>query len=72
MQLFALTVCGYLMARQKEVAIARLTSAETASTHLKAKLTTTRFFIEQILPETEGLYGAARSSARDLLALSAA
>lgn len=67
LKLFALVVCGYLMARQWEAATSRAANSGGASSHLRDKLVTTRFFIEQILPETEACAGPALSVAADLL-----
>ena len=50
---FALTVCGYLLARQAAVAVERQ-DRDGDSNFLAAKLVTARFFMEQILPQTVG------------------
>jgi len=66
---FALTVCGYLMARQALAAVERA-DQDGQSDFLAAKLVTARYFIDQILPETLGLSVQACSGAALLYALS--
>lgn len=66
---FALTVCGYLMARQALMAVERL-ERDGGSDFMSAKLVTARFFIEQILPQTYSLGAQACSGSSLLYALS--
>lgn len=54
LRLFGLTALGYCWARMAEVAIARQSDGEDAAFY-KAKLTTARFFMQRILPQTSAL-----------------
>jgi 3-(methylthio)propanoyl-CoA dehydrogenase len=57
LRLFGLTMGGYLLARQAQAALDRLTAGEGDPAFLKAKIITARFFIEQILPQAQALLG---------------
>jgi acyl-CoA dehydrogenase len=52
MHLFGLVALGYMWARIAEAAIAQLPKANGAAPRYNAKLTTARFFMERMLPET--------------------
>lgn len=54
LRLFGLTALGYCWARMAEVAMARQADGEDAAFY-KAKLTTARFFMQRILPQTGAL-----------------
>ena len=64
---FATTVGGWLMARQ-----ALLAAAGDPSGYHQAKIASAHFFIEQILPTTEGMVAQITSTALPLYAVSAA
>jgi 3-(methylsulfanyl)propanoyl-CoA dehydrogenase len=52
MHLFGLVALGYMWARIAEAALANLPKANGAAPRMNAKLTTARFFMERMLPET--------------------
>ena len=66
---FALTVCGYLMARQA-LAAGERQAQDGPSDFLAAKAVSARYFIEQVLPQTHGLAAQARAGSGLLYALS--
>jgi len=69
-RLFAITVAGWLMARQAELAAQRLAAGDGDAEFLTQKLVTARFFARAILPEVHGLEGAATAGKDDLVAAS--
>jgi len=66
LRLLATTVCGGLLAK---AAIAASNGANFDDDFLAAKVTSAKFFGEQILPTASGLLAAATSTADDLFAL---
>ena len=52
MHLFGLVALGYMWARIAEAALAKLPKANGSAPRYNAKLTTARFFMERMLPET--------------------
>ncbi len=58
MHLFGLVALGYMWARIAEAAIAKLPKANGSAPRYNAKLTTARFFMERMLPETGVALGA--------------
>jgi acyl-CoA dehydrogenase len=52
MHLFGLVALGYMWCRIVEVAQTKLASGAGDATRMKAKLVTSRFFMERVLPET--------------------
>ena len=52
MHLFGLVALGYMWARIAEAAMVKLPKANGAAPRMNAKLTTARFFMERMLPET--------------------
>ncbi len=52
MHLFGLVALGYMWARIAEAALAKLPKANGAGERYSAKLTTARFFMQRMLPET--------------------
>ena len=52
MHLFGLVALGYMWCRIAEAAIAKLPKANGSTPRYSAKLTTARFFMERMLPET--------------------
>ncbi|HEV7722269.1 MAG TPA: acyl-CoA dehydrogenase, partial [Iamia sp.] len=67
-RLFALTVAGWLMARQAQLASQRLAAGDGDADLLTQKVVTARFFARNVLPEVHGLVGPATSGKDDLLA----
>lgn len=58
LRLFGLTVLGYLWARMAEISLPKVGTEEDADGFYRAKLNTARFYIQRLLPQTAGLYGA--------------
>ena len=52
LNLFGLVALGYMWCRMVETAKAKIAAGDSAAARLNAKLTTGRFFMERILPET--------------------
>ena len=70
-RLFAVTVAGWLMARQGLVA-ARIVESGGPDAELAAeKLVTSRFFAEHLLPQVHGLVAPVKAGKADLFALTA-
>jgi alkylation response protein AidB-like acyl-CoA dehydrogenase len=61
LRLFGLVALGFMWARSAEVALAKLPSANGDASFYKAKLTTARFFMERMLPQTASLFLAIKS-----------
>ena len=58
LRMFSLVTAGWLMAKQALAAQRRLDAGDPDPAFYEAKLTTARFFCEQILPAVKGLQGA--------------
>jgi alkylation response protein AidB-like acyl-CoA dehydrogenase len=69
LRMFGQVMGAYLLAKQAVVAQGRLASGEGDPAFLKAKLTTARFFCEQILPQATALLGPITRGADLLRAL---
>jgi hypothetical protein len=67
MHLFGLVALGYMWARIAKAAQAR--NAEAASPRWAAKLTTGRFFMERMLPETSLRLARIKAGAESTMAL---
>ncbi|HYI61194.1 MAG TPA: acyl-CoA dehydrogenase [Acidimicrobiales bacterium] len=67
-RLFSLTVAGWLMARQAQLAAQRLAAGDGDAAFLSQKLVTARFFARNVLPEVHGLVAPATSGKDDLVA----
>ncbi len=65
-RLLSLTVAGWLMARQAQLAAQRLAAGDGDAAFLTQKLVTARFFAGNVLPEVHGLVGPATSGKADL------
>jgi 3-(methylthio)propanoyl-CoA dehydrogenase len=57
LRMFGLIMGGYLLARQAVAAQERLDASKGDPAFLKAKITTARYFAEQILPQAQALLG---------------
>ena len=73
LRMMAVTTCGWLMARQALVAVAVIEGDGDAAPALddataSDKLAVSRFFLEQLLPEVQGLSGAVRAGGASLYA----
>jgi hypothetical protein len=67
----AVMAAGALMARQSNLATARLAVGEGDTTFLKAKVATTQFFLDHIVPEALGKAASATAGAAGLYTLTA-
>jgi alkylation response protein AidB-like acyl-CoA dehydrogenase len=67
----AAMAAGGLMARQHKLAVARLVAGEGDPVFLKAKVATTRFFLDHIVPEALGKSASATAGAAGLYTLTA-
>jgi hypothetical protein len=71
LRMFSLVTAGWMMARQALAATAALDGASGADAEfLEAKVTTARFFCEQLLPAVSGLAGATTAGYEPLYAVS--
>jgi len=70
MQLFGLVSLGYMWARMAKVSLAK-TASGAGSPYLTTKLTTGRFFMERILPETSAHLARIQSGSATMMALAA-
>jgi hypothetical protein len=69
MHMFGLVALGYMWARIAEAANAKLPKANGAAAGMKAKLTTARFFMERMLPETAAHFVRIQSGAGSTMEL---
>jgi 3-(methylthio)propanoyl-CoA dehydrogenase len=69
LRMFGLVMGGYLLARQAVAAEQRLQNTQGDAAFLKAKITTARFFAEQILPQAPALLGPITRGSALLFAL---
>ena len=69
MHMFGLVALGYMWARIAEAANAKLPKANGAAAGMKAKLTTARFFMERMLPETASHFARIQSGAGSTMEL---
>jgi alkylation response protein AidB-like acyl-CoA dehydrogenase len=69
LRLFALTIGGWLLAKQARAAAERLAAGEGDPAFLRAKIATAHFYAEQLLPQVHGLRAAAVADAGALFAL---
>jgi len=69
--MMAVMTSGWLMLKQHRAAQAMLDTGEGNAAFLKAKLVTTRFYLERMVPEACGLKAAAMAGAELLYALDA-
>jgi len=73
MHLFGLVVLGYMWAKMAKTAEEKLAAGDTArETYLKNKLTTAKFFMERIMPETALRRARIEAGADTMMALDAA
>ena len=66
--MFALTALAYMWVRMAQAALTRPGDTELART----KLSTARFFMARLLPETGGLFQSLMTGAKPLMELKAA
>jgi acyl-CoA dehydrogenase len=69
MHLFGLVALGYMWCKIAEAAIAKLPKANGSAPRMKAKLTTARFFMERMLPETASHLARIQSGAGSTMEL---
>jgi butyryl-CoA dehydrogenase len=66
LRLFGLTLLGYLWARMAEIGLAR---ADDQDGFYRAKVATARFFMQRLLPQTNGLFRAVMAGGGSIMAL---
>jgi alkylation response protein AidB-like acyl-CoA dehydrogenase len=71
LHLFALTAMAWSWAGQARAALAKIEAGDGNEAFLKAKLDTTRFFMQRMLPDTLALASKVRAGAGSLMALDA-
>ncbi|TDT93426.1 alkylation response protein AidB-like acyl-CoA dehydrogenase [Azorhizobium sp. AG788] len=69
LRLFGLVALGYMWVRMAEVAFEKRATANGEAAFYDAKITTARFFIDRLLPEVAGLWGAIKSGKSSMMAL---
>jgi acyl-CoA dehydrogenase len=69
MHLFGLVALGYMWCRIAEAALAKLPKANGSGARYSAKLTTARFFMERMLPETATHLARIQSGAASIMEL---
>jgi alkylation response protein AidB-like acyl-CoA dehydrogenase len=69
LRLFAMVTAGWLMARSALAAQARLAQGDGDEAFLRSKVTTARFFCEQLLPPAVGLLASITAGAEPLFAI---
>jgi alkylation response protein AidB-like acyl-CoA dehydrogenase len=72
LRMFGIVVVGYLWARQAKAAQAKLAAKTGNAAFYESKLTTARFWMERLLPETAGLSERIKAGADGLMTLDAA
>ncbi len=71
MHLFGLVAMGYMWARMAEAARARKAEGNGVAARMDAKLSTGRFFMERVLPETGLRLGRIQAGADAVMAVPA-
>jgi len=71
LRLFGTVLGGYLLAQQAVEAERRLAADEGNPAFLRAKITTAKFFLEQLLPQATSLLGPIKAGATELMAMDA-
>ncbi len=69
LRLFGLVALGYMWVRMAEIAYAKRAEANGEAAFYEAKIVTARFFIDRLLPEVAGLWGAIKSGKSAMMAL---
>ncbi|HTQ83017.1 MAG TPA: acyl-CoA dehydrogenase C-terminal domain-containing protein [Pseudolabrys sp.] len=69
MHLFGLVALGYMWCRIAEAALAKLPKANGSAPRMNAKLTTARFFMERMLPETASHLARIQTGAGSMMEL---
>ncbi|MDZ4867986.1 MAG: acyl-CoA dehydrogenase C-terminal domain-containing protein [Alphaproteobacteria bacterium] len=72
LRMFGIVVVGYLWARQAKAAQAKLAAKIGNQAFYESKLTTARFWMERLVPETAGLSERIKAGAEGLMTLDAA
>ena len=67
LRLFGLTALAYMWARAADVALPKSRNGGDPDGFYKAKLGTARFFMERILPQSTGLFGAIMAGGRSMM-----
>ena len=71
MHMFGLVALGYMWCRIAEASLAKLPDANGSAQRFSAKLTTARFFMERMLPETSAHLARIQSGAGSIMELPA-
>jgi alkylation response protein AidB-like acyl-CoA dehydrogenase len=72
LRMFGIVVVGYLWARQAKAAQTKLAAKTGNQAFYESKLTTARFWMERLVPETAGLSERIKAGAEGLMTLDAA
>jgi hypothetical protein len=72
LRMFGIVVVGYLWARQAKAAQTKLAAKTGNQAFYESKLTTARFWMERLVPETAGLTERIKAGAEGLMTLDAA
>jgi hypothetical protein len=67
LRLFGLTALAYMWARAADVALPKSRNGGDPDGFYKAKVGTARFFMERILPQSTGLFGAIMAGGRSMM-----
>ena len=70
--MFGIVTGGWLIARQALAARGELDAGSNDTAYLQAKITTARYYAEQVLPTAAGLVPAVQAGASDLYDVDAA
>ncbi|MCF8478420.1 MAG: acyl-CoA dehydrogenase C-terminal domain-containing protein [Pseudolabrys sp.] len=69
MHLFGLVALGYMWCQIAQAAAAKIAAGDSAASHFQAKLTTARFFMDRMLPETATRLARIQSGAASTMEL---
>ena len=71
LRLFALVAFGFMWAQMAKIALARLDDGADDAAFYETKLTTARFFMERLLPDTSALAQKVTAGAGTMMSLDA-
>jgi hypothetical protein len=69
LRLFGIAACGWMWVRMAAVASARIAAGASDTSRYEAKLTTARFFVTRLLPQTRALAAQIAAGAKPVMAL---
>lgn len=67
LRMFALTVFAFVWAKQAAIALAKLEAGTDEKEFYEAKLSTARFFMHKMLPETVGLLASITNGSKSMM-----